>query len=443
MRSLLIATADRWAGFDPNGILPLVEESQHWPREKLEQLQLDGLRKLLVHAGAHVPFYRDLFAKLHFDADAIRSLDELNRLPVLDKAQIMAEGDRFVSDVAPEPRVRLRTSGSTGQPFSFVRTRLAQSYKLASRLRFRRWYGIERTDPQLIISGIPSLQKSRMQDVKHWIHYLATNRVEAYASDMHGAGLENACRLIERHRATSVMGYPTGIAALADYVRTRKPLTHRPHAIFSNSETLSVGLRQRIEAGFGVSPRSDFVATEGAIAHECPHGGLHVNMEETFVEILPIPGTPDLGTMALTFLHTFDFPLIRYRIGDVARFTNAPCPCGRGLVTIDGLVGRYADGIRLPDGRFFTAANINMRIAHLPSISKIRQYQIAQLGPSELELRFLTDDTAVTNEAIEQFVAALHDVLGPMNIAPVRLSELPREKNGKFRPVIGWSGSAS
>jgi phenylacetate-CoA ligase len=147
--------------------------------------------------------------------------------------------------------------------------------------------------------------------------------------------------------------------------------------------------------------------------------------------------------MALTFLHTFDFPLIRYSIGDVARFTDAPCPCGRGLVTIDGLVGRYADGIRLADGRFFTAANINMRIVHLPSISRIRQYQIVQLGPTELELRFLTGDAAVTSEAIQQFVAALHEVVGPMHIAPVRLSELPREKNGKFRPVVGWSGGVN
>jgi phenylacetate-CoA ligase len=259
---------------------------------------------------------------------------------------------------------------------------------------------------------------------------------------MHGDGLDRAVELIERHRVTSVMGYPTGIAALADHLRARKPLGHRIRAIFTNSETLTDGLRRRIEEGFGIRPRADFVATEGAIAHECPQGGLHLNMEETLVEILPIPDTPDLGTMVLTFLHTFDFPLIRYRIGDVARWTNAPCPCGRGLVTIDGLVGRYADGIRLADGRFFTAANINMRIAHLPLISKIRQYQIAQTGPAELELRLLTGDAAVTSEATEQFVGALHAIFGAVKIAPVRMTELPREKNGKFRPVVSWSGSA-
>jgi phenylacetate-CoA ligase len=431
--------ADRWAGFNPQAVLPRLEESQHWPRERLELLQLDSLRRLLAHAGAHVPFYRDLFAKLAFDPAGVRSLDDIRQLPVLDKAQLMAEGDRFVSEVARQPRVRLKTSGSTGQPFSFVRTRIAQSYKIASRLRFRRWYGIERTDPQLIVAGIPSLRVSWKQDVQHWIHYVATNRVESYASEMHGDGLERAVRQIERHRVTSVMGYPTGIADLADHIGQRRPLEHPPHAIFTNSETLSDGLRRRIESGFGIRPRSDYVASEGAIAHECPSGGLHVDMEETLLEIVPIPETPDVGTTVLTFLHTFDFPLIRYRIGDVARWAAVPCPCGRGLVTLDGLVGRYADGIRLPDGRFFTAANINMRIAHLPLVAGFRQYQIAQIGPATIELRLQADDAAGTSEAVEQFVTALHDIFGAMSIVPVRLTELPREKNGKFRPVLGWT----
>jgi phenylacetate-CoA ligase len=435
--------ADRWVGFTPDRLLPHLEESQYWPRERLERLQLDSLRRLLAHAGEHVPFYRDLFARIGFDPARVRSVADIEHLPALDKAKITAEGDRFVSDVAPGPRVRLRTSGSTGEPFSFVRTRIAQSYKIASRLRFRRWYGIERTDPQLVVSGIPSVRKGRMHELQHWIHYVATNRAEAYASEMHGDGLERAARLIERHRVTSVMGYPTGIAALADHIHQGRHLAHRPRAIFTNSETLSDGMRHRIEAGFGVCPRSDYVATEGAIAHECPKGRLHVNMEETLVEIVPIPQTPDVGEMLLTFLHTFDFPLIRYRIGDVARWAEGSCPCGRGLATVDALVGRYADGIRLPDGRFFTAANINMRIAHLPLISVLRQYQVAQVGPTEIELRLLANDTAVTSEAIEQFVAALRDIFGSLKIVPVRLTELPREKNGKFRPVVGWSGGGA
>ena len=65
------------------------------------------------------------------------------------------------------------------------------------------------------------------------------------------------------------------------------------------------------------------------------------------------------------------------------------------------------------------------------------------LGPATIELRFLTDDSAATKEAIEQFVTALHDIFGSLNIAAVRLTELRRERNGKFRPVIGWSGNAA
>ena len=43
------------------------EDSQWWPRERIEALQLDRLRALLTHAREHVPHYRESFARIGFD----------------------------------------------------------------------------------------------------------------------------------------------------------------------------------------------------------------------------------------------------------------------------------------------------------------------------------------------------------------------------------------
>lgn len=437
MGKLLISLADRWYGFTPDTVLSALEQSQFWPRERLENLQIEHLRKLLIHAGAHVPFYRDLFKRLDFDPRAVRSLADVQCLPILGKPEIMAERDRFISETAPRPRVSLKTTGTTGQPFSFVRTRLAQSYKIASRVRFRRWHGIERTDPLLNVGGIPSRHASLKERIWDAVHFHATNRINVFSSDLEQPEPEFAVRLIEKHRLKAIMGYPTGIAALANYVARRRPLAHRPKAIFTNCETLTELMRRQIREAFGIEPRNDYIATEGAIAHECPEGGLHVNMEETLVELVPGPNTEDgAGEVITTFLHTFDFPLIRYRLGDLAAWADQPCPCGRGLATLGNLFGRTADGIELPDGRVFTAANINMRIAHFPFIHHVGQYQIAQTGYNTIELRML-NTAAVDEKSVLDFQKSLARLFVGLEVEVKRLKELPRESTGKFRPVIG------
>ena len=48
-----------------------LESTQWWSREKLVLLQLERLRRLLHEAGRHVPYYRQLFAKIGFDTERV------------------------------------------------------------------------------------------------------------------------------------------------------------------------------------------------------------------------------------------------------------------------------------------------------------------------------------------------------------------------------------
>ena len=437
IRETLVRLGDRWSGFTPTAVLSSLEKTQYWPQERLEALQVDHLRRLLRHAGATISYYRDLFHSIGFKPDAVRSLKDMQCLPILDKVTISSQADRFISSAAIHPLCWLRTSGSTGQPFRFVRTRLAQSYKIASRLRFRRWYGVERCDPGLLVGGIAPVASDWKAQWMSRLHYFATNRVSVHSSDLHGNGLEAAARLIDQYQVKYIMGYPTGICALADYlVGSGRKLSHYPQAIFTNSETLFNETRGGIRTAFGIEPRADYVATEGCIAHECPEGSLHVDMEEALVELVPGEPGSDLSEVVITYLHSFDFPFIRYRLGDIARWFAKPCPCGRGLVTIDAVIGRSTDAIQMPDGRRFTAANINMRIAHFPFIENVRQYQIVQIDRGCLELRLL-DTPETGNDTAQLFAAALSKLLRPLEVTVVKMPELPREKNGKFRPVVG------
>ncbi|MCP2935805.1 hypothetical protein NK983_24240, partial [Salmonella enterica subsp. enterica serovar Typhimurium] len=87
-------------------------------RERLEALRVQRLRALLTHAAAHVPYYRDLFARIGFDPAAVSSLTDLQRLPFLDKPLIRAHTDALKADDA-RGLARFNTGGSSGVPLIF------------------------------------------------------------------------------------------------------------------------------------------------------------------------------------------------------------------------------------------------------------------------------------------------------------------------------------
>jgi phenylacetate-CoA ligase len=72
-----------------------LEESQWWPRDRIEALQLKRLRTLLADVGAHVPYYQRVFRERGFEPARVQSLADLQCLPFLTKAQIRAASDDF------------------------------------------------------------------------------------------------------------------------------------------------------------------------------------------------------------------------------------------------------------------------------------------------------------------------------------------------------------
>src|SRR5579884_2182904 len=63
--------------------LAFVEAMQWRPAEEIERYQVEALRALLAHAGRNVPYWRELFARLRFDARDLRRREDLSALPVL------------------------------------------------------------------------------------------------------------------------------------------------------------------------------------------------------------------------------------------------------------------------------------------------------------------------------------------------------------------------
>ena len=90
-------------------------------RPDMQALQLGKLRRQMARLEAASPFYRERWRKAGVSADALRSLDDLRRLPMIGKADCLADqnahppfGDRL-GIPASEVALVCMTGGTSGQ----------------------------------------------------------------------------------------------------------------------------------------------------------------------------------------------------------------------------------------------------------------------------------------------------------------------------------------
>ncbi|MBT8337489.1 MAG: hypothetical protein KJO11_12860, partial [Gemmatimonadetes bacterium] len=94
-----------------------LKESQWWPRERIEEQQVEGLRRI-VEVARQVPFYRDRFAAAGVDAEALRTVDDVRTLPILERTDLGSLGVEGIK-VPGSWVMQASTSGSTGSPVRF------------------------------------------------------------------------------------------------------------------------------------------------------------------------------------------------------------------------------------------------------------------------------------------------------------------------------------
>jgi len=170
--------------------------------------------------------------------------------------------------------------------------------------------------------------------------------------------------IINKIKPKMILAYSQSIYELARYVESNRLQVYSPHSILSSATPLSSNNRNTIERVFNCQVYNRYGSREvGSIASECyKHEGLHVSILTHYIEILndklEMCKEGEKGEIYVTLLTNYTMPLIRYKIQDMAIFTNKPCSCGRGLPLIIDVMGRTSeyflkrDGTKV-DGYFF------------------------------------------------------------------------------------------
>jgi phenylacetate-coenzyme A ligase PaaK-like adenylate-forming protein len=385
--------------------LRFLERSQWRSSSEIAAFQSAELRRLLHHAYAHVPFYRDRFnaAGLH-PTDIVTGAD-LEALPLLSRSEAQESGAQRRSLAPPHPWITKRTSGSTGQPLEFVYDADSEWWRQAVRMRGYGWAGYRQGDRTLHYWSDPPRRVSenvwRRGKDRVWVTVDRGLRREYYVDSTVRSEerLAHAVEVIRRKRPSTIVCYAQGGAELARYVVATSARTWADVPVLCGAEPLLPGDRAALQQAFGPAVFETYGNREVMlIATECEaHGGLHLQAENLVVELVvrdaasgavraARPG--EVGEVVVTDLHNLAMPFVRYVTGDLATATDpAACPCGRGLPRIASVEGRSSD--TLTDGLGRKVGGIALMTGFVDLAAAVRQYQAVQRRDGSLTLRLV------------------------------------------------------
>jgi phenylacetate-CoA ligase len=413
-------------------------EQERWPRERIEALQLQRLKRIVAHAYDHSRYYRRVMDDAAFAPSDLNTLGALSRLPLLTKDTVRHGAGELVT--APKPRrgwLHGHTSGTTGSPLGLWYDRDTCRINNAVDRQLKRWTGMEDTAWIGLLLGrvIVPTDSDRPP-------FWRVNRVhrQVWFSSFHLADryLEQYVHEIRRRKLKYLEGYPSTLYVLAKFLLQRGWVLPM-RAVISSSETLHRLQREAIEAAFGCKLYDFYALAERVIyAGECGHGG-GKHLAETYgiTELVDEEGQPvgpeEPGYLVGTSLFNTAMPMIRYRTGDLSAFVTEPCPCGRTLRRIRDVSTKAEDIVVTPDGRQISPSVLTHPFKPL---EQIVASQIIQDRPDHLLVKLVASE-GYSVEQEDALVASLRERLGPeMKIQVSRVASIPREPSGKFRWVI-------
>jgi phenylacetate-CoA ligase len=422
-----------------------LERTQWFSYDQLHQLQSDNLRALMRHVHAHVPHYRRMLDDAGVGPDGIRTPEDLAKLPLLDRETAKSSSEDRKATGGVKLDVLKSTSGTSGSPLAFGYDRDSEYWRQAVRLRGYGWAGYRLGCRTFHFWGSlsnqykPKLKQRLKLELDHVI------RRDRYF-DCSIAGEENLQRAVEeirRFKPDVIVCYARAGAILARYIVENRLRDWGPISAICGAERVFPQERAYFEAAFGSVFETYGSREVMLMASECEaHDGMHTSMENLVVEVVvreedgrtraARPG--EIGEVAVTDLHNYGMPFIRYLNGDLATAgESSRCSCGRSLTKLQSVEGRTVEVLRDGAGRPVSGMFFSVMFSVLGD--KVRNFQVVQRRDGSIDVKVVP-----TSKFDSDLLATMrNNIIKTFPGVEVRtdlVPDIPAQANGKRRPVM-------
>ena len=419
----ILPLSDLIRGEHVHKYLRLLKEAESWAPEQMTAFQQQRLRQLLRYASTEVSFYRDWFHDHHLNPDTAT----LDQLPIVSKSIMRQEGiDRFTAKGFPvKQRIPSRSSGSTGEPFSFFVSKEAYSVNTAAKLRT--WYqaGYRLGDRYMkIANGARHGKLKKLQDK-------INNCIYVPFYSMGDKTLKEILDKIEASQPSIIRSYPIPLYLLAQYSNSHPGYSFRPHHVMTTGSTLPAAYRAEIELAFGCDVIDSYSCEGTPNTYETPaHNGYHITGYYGIIEVLNDinqPITNGIGRVVSTDLWNLAHPFIRYdtqdlvevKAGEIVRIMGRECESlidtGKHRYTVHNFVGFFQEDNR-------------------PTKQSVTAYQVVKRKDGNITFRLVVNDQY--SPEIERYIIVFWKQQLGVPISVEYVDEIPLMKNNKRLTIV-------
>lgn len=418
-------------------LIAYLSATERLPKEKLQVIQEKELAKIIEHHYKNTPHFFNRLQEQKLKLDDINSLNKLKNLMPFKKKDIQLAGKNFYCKNIPKeqyPLSEAKTSGSTGEPVTTIKSRQNKLLWAAAAVRDHMWYNRDYTGRLMAIRNFSGSVKA----TDNWGIPMALLYKTGKASGVDvTVDVHEQLKQVNEFQPSILLAHSSIINAFADiWEKEGYNLSCIKH--FKNvGDTVTDDLRKRIRNLTSLEIEDNYSSSElGAIAIQCKDGLYHTMDEYLIVEVLNEDDTDckpgEMGRVVITDLYNYASPMIRYDIGDYA-IRGTECTCGRHLSTLERVVGRQRNLFYRKDGsRFWPRAGRDILAKY-----NVNQFQVIQHSLDLVEYKVVTDNE-LTLEQILDFEDSGRKILEmdcTIKVTQQR-ERFPVAKNGKFEECI-------
>jgi putative adenylate-forming enzyme len=394
------------------------------------------LRRLLPRS----PFHAERFAG--------RSLADWTRVPVMDKAALMANFDctntvGVTREAALALALRAEETRDFAPTLNGVTVGLSSGtsgsrglFLVSPRERWQ-WAGavLARVLPGSLLA--PHRVAFFLRANSNLYRSVSARHIRFEYFDLLDPLDQHVARLNDL-RPTILVAPPSLLRLLAEAIDR---LHTRPQKLVSVAEVLDPLDEAFVAQRFGQLVHQVYQATEGFLAATCACGTLHLNEDLLAVQREYLDAEERKFVPIITDFHRTSQPIIRYRLDDVLTERAAPCPCGSVLLALEAIEGRCDDLFHFPaladPARRVTVFPDFIRRAIISASPAPASYVAVQRAPDLVEIGFAARDLdrPAVAASISANVAALCARLGCQPPRLVFGPEPARDPSRKLKRV--------
>jgi phenylacetate-CoA ligase len=418
--------------------LNALNKQAFWHPRKLEEYQIKKLQSVIRYAYDKVPFYNKRMKESGIRPEEIKSKDDLNKIPIIRKAEIRENLDEIISKDFDVKSLRMMsTSGSTGEPLFIYLCSREMEFRKAKHLRANISCGQKALDRWITLTGPQHFGKTtRLQRL---FRFYVPTAISVFDD------ISTQISKIERFKPDVLDGYSSSLFLLAKEIEKQKVETIKPRFIIGGAELIDRYSREYIEKVFGVNFFDQYSSVEfERMAWQChERNGYHIDADALILQFLDKNGeevsSGESGEIVCTSLFNYSMPLIRYAVGDVGTPSGETCECGRTLPLMQMVEGRKDSLLLLPICRILTPRAFTIALHEFKYYNCIEKFRIVQKKLDAFEFNIKMKNNGLKEDVLKtelsdhlKTIFKFDDLTFEINL----VDDIALDKNGKLMAVV-------